>query len=63
MRERKSVSRGGAERERETQNPRQAPGSELSVQTNKVRKQASNSKRHRELPSKSIKTGQYHGIS
>ena len=29
LRERQSVSRGGAERERETQNPKQAPGSEL----------------------------------
>ena len=26
------MSRGGAERERETQNPKQAPGSELSAQ-------------------------------
>ena len=27
-----SMSRGGAERERETQNPKQVPGSELSAQ-------------------------------
>ena len=27
------MSRGGAERERETQNPEQAPGSELSAQS------------------------------
>ena len=26
------MSRGGAERKRETQNPKQAPGSELSAQ-------------------------------
>ena len=32
-RERQSVRGGGAERERETQNPKQAPGSELSVQS------------------------------
>ena len=31
-RERQSVSGEGAERERETQNPKQAPGSELSAQ-------------------------------
>ena len=31
-RERQSTSRGGAERERETQNPKQVPGSELSAQ-------------------------------
>ena len=33
FRKRKSMSRGGAERERETQNPKQAPGSELSAQS------------------------------
>ena len=27
------MNRGGAERERETQNPKQAPGSELSAQS------------------------------
>ena len=27
------MSRGGAERERETQDPKQAPGSELSAQS------------------------------
>ena len=32
-RERQSVSRGGAERERKTQNPKQAPGSQLSAQS------------------------------
>ena len=32
-RERQSMSRGGAEREGETQNPKQAPGSELSAQS------------------------------
>ena len=32
-RERQTMSRGGAERERETQNPKQAPGSELSAQS------------------------------
>ena len=32
-RERQSTSEGGAERERETQNPKQAPGSELSAQS------------------------------
>ena len=32
-RERQSVSEGGAERDRETQNSKQAPGSELSVQS------------------------------
>ena len=31
--ERQSVSGGGAERERETQNPKEAPGSELSAQS------------------------------
>ena len=31
--ERESVSEGGAERERETQNPKRAPGSELSAQS------------------------------
>ena len=31
--ERQSMSRGGAERERETQNLKQAPGSELSAQS------------------------------
>ena len=31
-RKRQSASRGGAERERETQNSKQAPGSELSAQ-------------------------------
>ena len=31
-RERLSASRGESERERETQNPKQAPGSELSAQ-------------------------------
>ena len=31
--ERDSMSRGGAERERETQNLKQAPGSELSAQS------------------------------
>ena len=31
--ERQSMSRGGAERERETQNTKQAPGSELSAQS------------------------------
>ena len=30
---RKSMSRGGVERERETENPEQAPGSELSAQS------------------------------
>ena len=33
QRERQSMSRGGAERERETQNPKQAPGSKLSAQS------------------------------
>ena len=33
VRERQGVSRGGAERERETQNPKQAPGSKLSAQS------------------------------
>ena len=33
FREKESVSRGGAERERETQNPKQAPGSELSPES------------------------------
>ena len=32
-RQRQSMSRGGAERERETQNLKQAPGSELSAWT------------------------------
>ena len=32
QREKQSMSGGGAERERETQNPKQAPGSELSAQ-------------------------------
>ena len=32
-REKESMSKGGAERERETQNPKQAPGSELSAQS------------------------------
>ena len=32
-RERQSMRRGGAERERETQNPKQDPGSELSAQS------------------------------
>ena len=32
-RERQSISGEGAERERETQNPKQAPGSKLSAQT------------------------------
>ena len=32
-RERQSVRSGGAERERETQNPQQAPGSEPSAQS------------------------------
>ena len=32
-RDRQSISRGGAERETETQNPKQAPGSELSAQS------------------------------
>ena len=32
-RERQCVSRGGAERDGETQNPKQAPGSELSAQS------------------------------
>ena len=31
--ERESVSRGGAERERETEDPKQAPDSELSAQS------------------------------
>ena len=31
--ERQSMRGGGAERERETQNPKQAPGSELSAQS------------------------------
>ena len=31
--ERQSTSREGAEREKETQNPKQAPGSELSAQS------------------------------
>ena len=31
--QRQSVSRGGAERERETQNPTQAPGSKLSARS------------------------------
>ena len=31
--ERQGMSRGGAERERETQNPKQAPGSEPSAQS------------------------------
>ena len=31
--ERQSVSKGGTERERETQNPKQAPVSELSAQS------------------------------
>ena len=33
--ERQSTSRGGAERERETQNQKQAPGSKLSAQSPK----------------------------
>ena len=33
LRERDSVSGKGAERERETQNPKQAPSSELSAQS------------------------------
>ena len=33
LRESMSMSEGGAERERETQNPKQAPGSELSAQS------------------------------
>ena len=32
-RQRQSMSRGGAKRERETQNLKQAPGSELSAQS------------------------------
>ena len=32
-RERENTSWGGTQRERETQNPKQAPGSELSVQS------------------------------
>ena len=32
-RERERASRGGTERGRETQNPKQAPGSELSAQS------------------------------
>ena len=32
-RDRQNMSGGGAERERETQNPKQAPGSELSAQS------------------------------
>ena len=35
-RERQSTSKGGAERERETQNLKQAPGSELSAQNPNV---------------------------
>ena len=33
LKERQNVSRGGTERERETQDPKQAPGSELSAQS------------------------------
>ena len=33
FREREIANRGGAKRERETQNPKQAPGSELSAQS------------------------------
>ena len=33
VRERESTSKGGAERNRDTQNPKQAPGSELSAQS------------------------------
>ena len=33
FRQRQSMSREGAERERETQNQKQAPGSELSLQS------------------------------
>ena len=31
--ERQSMSKGGAQRERETQNPKQTPGSELSARS------------------------------
>ena len=34
--ETQSVSEGGAERERETQNPKQVPGSELSTQNHEI---------------------------
>ena len=47
LRERQSASRAGAQRERETQNPKQAPGSELRAESPKL---GSNSRTMRSRP-------------